>query len=332
MGITTVWCRIENGGRSVHTWNGETVKLDLQDLKSIKTPSFVVSQWGGFSKVEVLHDNHTLHNIDALPNVEIIDGSSDVQDHTKFDDFQNHINHIKTNINSHLYEKVVISRVIKAESKSIDLLRAYKSLCELYPSSMVVLFQSTELGTWLGASPEVLISKLGKKFKVMSLAGTLFNSAEKWSDKERDEQSVTTRHIKEVLQDINYEVSQVNEEQQGTLRHLKQWFTGNIESVQLDSILNKLIPTPAIAGYPVDRGIREIDSLELHERRLYAGYWGIVDQDNWHLQVNLRVAQLFNSSYNLFAGCGINSGSNPLREWEETGNKMDVVKRALASD
>lgn len=330
---TTVWCRIENGGETVHVWEGPTAISKLQDLKFIKTPSFVVSNWGRFDEVEVLSENHQTKTINDLKiTEEIIDGPDFAQDSTGFEDFQHHINHIKSKINSQEYEKVVISRVLQSDFNRIDLLGVYKNLCELYPNSMVVLLKSPDLGTWIGASPEVLISKKVNEFKIMSLAGTLFNKEEKWSPKERDEQSVTTRHIKEVLKGIEYKISEVHEEQQGTLRHLKQWFTGSVNDEQLESILNKLVPTPAIAGYPVEKGIREIDTLELHKRRLYAGYWGLVDQDNWHLQVNLRVAQLFKNSYNLFAGCGINSGSDPHREWEETGNKMDVVRRSLTTD
>ena len=333
MGITTVWCRVENGGEFVNIWNGDTVKSNIEDLKFINKPSFVVSQWGGFDKIELLSENHQLKNINELSSLSILDGLNGVQDSTDFEDFYNHVNLIKSNINSQLYDKVVISRVVNSKiDKNIDLGDIYRNLCNMYPSSMVVLLRSPDLGTWIGASPEVLFRKTGNMFKVMSLAGTLFDNTEKWSDKERKEQSVTTRHIEEVLDGIDYEVSQIHEEHQGTLRHLKQWFTGSVEDEQLELILNKLVPTPAIAGYPVVMGIREIENLELHKRRLYTGYWGLVDHNNLHLQVNLRVAQLFNSSYNLFAGCGINSGSDALREWKEAGNKMEVVKRALSSD
>ncbi len=332
MEVTTVWCRLENGGDTVHLWKGEVIKSNINDLKTITHPAFVVSQWGEFDDLKIIKDNHQKINLKELSSAVIINGLSDAQSTTSYKEFENNVNQIKSGIKNQDYEKVVISRVVECEHYGLDLKEKFTQLCKLYPNSMVVLLLSAEFGTWIGASPEVLISKSDNKFKIMSLAGTLFDDSEQWSNKERDEQSITTKHIHEVLNGIKYEVSDVHEEKQGDLRHLRQWFTASVNDILLDKILKKLVPTPAIAGYPVKNGIQEIDRLESQDRRLYSGFWGLIDNFEWHLQVNLRVAQIFQSKFNLFAGCGINSGSNAQREWDETGNKMEVVKRVLTND
>lgn len=328
---STVWCRLENGGDIIHSWTGGVENLTVNELTTLKQPVFVVSNWGEFDELKVIQENHQIINLNELTSVAIIDGLSNTQASISYDEFEDHVNQIKSGISNQEYEKVVISRVFEGEHDGIDLKEKFIQLCNLYPNSMVVLLLSAEFGTWIGASPEVLISKDKDKFKIMSLAGTLFDDSEQWSKKERDEQSVTTRHIHEVLKGIKYEVSEVHEEKQGDLRHLRQWFTASANDIRVDNVLKKLVPTPAIAGYPVKTGIQEIGRLESHDRRLYSGFWGLVDNSDWHLQVNLRVAQIFKSKYNLFAGCGINSGSIAQREWDETGNKMEVVKRVLTN-
>jgi len=199
----------------------------------------------------------------------------------------------------------------------------FNTACTAYPNSLVYILNTHEFGTWIGASPEVLIEIDGNLMKTVSLAGTLFSENENWTDKERQEQSITARHISESFQQmgLNEDLSEVGEVVNGPIRHLVQIHQTDISNINVNELMMKLHPTPAVAGYPVKKAIEFIANTELHPRELYTGFIG----DSKEVYVNLRCARIFSDGIKLFAGCGINAKSNADREWEETELKMRVI-------
>ena len=99
-------------------------------------------------------------------------------------------------------EKIVAARTklipIPAE---FDLGKTLAKLLSRYPHSFVNFFHLPGIGTWIGASPEVLIETKGDYFHTMSLAGTqpaqgdnpLKSAA--WTQKEIEEQALVSRYI-----------------------------------------------------------------------------------------------------------------------------------------
>ena len=102
-----------------------------------------------------------------------------------------------------IFEKIVPSR-----SKSIKLpgdfnvIDAFHQLCELYPHAMVSVFSSPLTGTWVGATPEMLVC-VGKDqhFHTVAVAGTQPHTegvdlrSVTWSQKDIEEQALVERYI-----------------------------------------------------------------------------------------------------------------------------------------
>jgi isochorismate synthase len=248
--------------------------------------------------------------------------------------FSVEIERIKTAISNLEVEKIVAARIIQKDIQNqhfgVDsLVSWFVELCANYPDCLVYLFVDDELGIWIGASPELLFEREESGLsQTVSLAGTLFGESEVWSDKEKLEQSTTSRHINEILNDFNLvaEVSKVKERKNGSLRHLISQYSFQTQSNQILGLLERLNPTPAVIGYPQKTALKWVKTnLELN-RELYSGAVGIVSSQNTLIHVNLRCAKVsLNQKIDLYAGCGINSMSDRAREWEETQLKSEII-------
>jgi isochorismate synthase len=104
------------------------------------------------------------------------------------------------------FEKLVPSRCRKIElPESFNLLEAFQSLCAQYPHAMVSVVSSPALGTWMGATPEMLVRITpDQHFQTVAIAGTQawhegMNRREiAWSQKEIQEQALVVRYIRRV--------------------------------------------------------------------------------------------------------------------------------------
>jgi len=100
-------------------------------------------------------------------------------------------------------------------------------------------------------------------------------------------------------------------------------------NISWGNVVSHLHPTPALAGYPKMKAMRFISNTESFNRELFGGYMGIVSSQSIELFVNIRCAKLGKSKADIFAGAGLNSSSIPIKEWEETNSKLDVIKKVL---
>jgi len=252
--------------------------------------------------------------------------------------FTEEIEAIKTAISNLELEKVVAARIVQKElhgqNFGIDsLVEWYVKLCENYPDCLVYLFLDSALGIWIGASPELLFDRDESGVShTVSLAGTLFGDSEIWSEKEILEQSTTSQHINEILQEFNLvaEVSPLQERKNGALRHLISQYSFTTQTDQIMGLIHRLNPTPAVIGYPQKSALDWVKSKLKLERELYSGAIGILSNQRSLLHVNLRCAKVYlNQKVDLFAGCGINSMSDPVREWQETQLKSEIIGRFI---
>ena len=242
-----------------------------------------------------------------------------------------------------VFEKVVPSRT-RSILNTFDILEAFEKLCTRYPAAMVSLISTTEHGTWLGATPEILVSIEGNTiFKTVALAGTkawhegidLKNVA--WTQKEIEEQALVERYIISCLKKIRlreYEEQGPKTIVAGNLMHLKSTFTVDMQATnfpQLGStMLNLLHPTSAVCGMPKEPAMDFIQKHEGYNRELYSGYLGPVNiQGNTNLFVNLRCLQLKKEEAILYAGAGVTVDSDPQKEWEETEMKMKTLESVI---
>jgi isochorismate synthase len=243
------------------------------------------------------------------------------------------------------FEKVVPSMQRRIDINSdFDLLHAFDELNKKYPMAMVSLLSDSTIGTWLGASPELLVStdKNGI-FKTIALAGTQVYNENiplrniSWTQKEIEEQALVERYIISCFKKIRvreYDEHGPKSVQAGNLIHLKSDFEVDMKEVnypQLGSVMLKLLhPTSAVCGMPMEPSLKFLQENEAHEREFYAGFLGPVniDQES-HLYVNLRCLKWKGDHILLYAGAGVTIDSLPQQEVEEVEIKMETIKKAL---
>jgi isochorismate synthase len=112
--------------------------------------------------------------------------------------------------------------------------------------------------------------------------------------------------------------------------HLCNELSVKVQNIDTKALLNKLHPTPAVGGIPIEEGKRFIAKHENLDRAYYTGFMGpVIGDDQMDLFVNLRCAQLIPEGLVLYVGAGIILDSDPEKEWEETQNKAKTLLAAL---
>jgi isochorismate synthase len=243
-------------------------------------------------------------------------------------------------INSGKAQKIVPSRVQKwahGLNNSTSIINYFVSLADIFPNAFVYLIISSELGCWMGASPELLLSADNQQLSTVSLAGTRtqnqFAESNFFADKESNEQTIVTDYIQEVLSQYAIDIEKHTPSifHHNNLIHLRTIIEGkwkpsvNYHATYL-ALAEDLHPTPAICGYPKDVSLGFIQQKEGYHRGLYAGYLGLFDKKSvGKLFVNLRCMKLNTQFAYTFAGAGIVDGSDALLEFIETERKMEAI-------
>ena len=248
-------------------------------------------------------------------------------------------------IHSGRFEKIVPSRKKQVElSKNTNPLDLFETLCEEYPHAMVSLVSTPYSGTWIGATPEPLISvDQNGIFKTVALAGTqrfdpnISESQVSWKQKEIEEQAFVQRYIINCFKKIRLrEFTETGPRtvRAGNLLHLRTDFTVNLHEVRypdLASVMLELLhPTSAVCGMPLEPALNYLIRQEGYQREFYSGYLGPVNlEEETHLFVNLRCMKWEGSHAWVFAGAGVTADSNPESEFTETELKMQTLLRLI---
>nr|WP_215223409.1 chorismate-binding protein [Echinicola shivajiensis] len=247
-------------------------------------------------------------------------------------------------INAGEIAKVVPSRIKQVRPNAdFDLVRTFLRLCKTYPNTFVNFFHIPNIGTWLGATPEILIKTEDKFFYTMALAGTqraqgdnpIKNAA--WTQKEIEEQALVSRYIVNNFKKIRlreYEENGPKTVLAGNLLHLRSDFRVDMEATnfpQLGAVMLKLLhPTSAVCGTPKEKAMDFILKHEKFDRSFFSGFIGPVNIENQtSIYVNLRTAQILNGEVILYAGAGVTEDSNPEKEWEETSLKCEIIGKFI---
>ncbi len=235
---------------------------------------------------------------------------------------QNEIEHQKIN-------KAILSRK-KVFGVGVKVVQLFKKLESAYPNAHVFLTETPEGVLWIGATPETLLTKSGKDFETMSLAGTRAEG-EEWTDKEYDEQRIVTNSIlSELYQlDIDPKVSDLETIQAGAVFHLRNKvnFTADLPAQKIASVLH---PTPAISGNPKAQAMTTIKIAENHDRDFYCGFGGPYELNGTTtLFVNLRCAAISANQIALYVGGGITKDSVLENETQECERKAQSILKFL---
>ena len=239
-------------------------------------------------------------------------------------------------IENHEFKKVVLSRKESLNLMDFDVITAFESLVQLYPTTFVYCFYHPKVGTWLGATPEQLVKANESEFKTIALAGTQKDTGSNevvWLKKEQEEQQFVTDYIVEKLKNVASEllVSKPYSLKAGSIWHIKTDISGTLNSSSsLQQVIQLLHPTPAVCGFPKDKSKVFILENENYDRTFYTGFLGELNiGDKTDLFVNLRCMQIDKAQAHLFMGCGITKDSIPEKEWEESKNKSMTMKKIL---
>ncbi len=241
-------------------------------------------------------------------------------------------------------EKVVPARVrLIPLSEGFDLGKTFIELLESYPNSFVNFFHIPQIGTWIGATPEVLIETKGDFFYTMALAGTQPAVGENplktaaWTQKEIEEQALVCRYIVDCFKKIRlreYEEHGPKTAMAGNLLHLRTDFKVDMKATgfpQLGSVMLDLLhPTSAVCGMPRKEAHEFLKENEGFDRSFFAGFLGPVNiQNETSIYVNLRTAEICGEKALLYAGAGVTEESDPEKEWEETELKCQIIGKFI---
>jgi isochorismate synthase len=235
-------------------------------------------------------------------------------------------------------EKVVLSRTRTVHLEWESLATLFMQACAERPHAFVVLMNTPDHGTWLGASPERLVLAEEDHVCVDALAGTMASDSapadpSAWGIKERNEQQLVTKSVLEnfaragVQNVVAFPAETIGA---GEVVHLRSRIEADLGEATLSDVVLALHPTPAVCGTPRDTAREFIQQHETHDRGCYTGFWGPWCPDGrTELYVNIRCLRHAGDHAVVFAGAGITSGSDPQREWEETEQKAQTWLRPI---
>ena len=248
------------------------------------------------------------------------------------------------------FDKVVSARTYdESLTENFDIIDQFNQLEKAYPDAFVSLVSIPGRGTWMGATPELLIESTQENFRTVSVAGTQAFPLSKdvseaaWNQKEIEEQAMVSRYIIEQFKTIRlreFDETGPRSVRAGNMIHLKTTYTVDLNQVNFPELgtvmLNLLHPTSAVCGMPKFSALRFIAANEHLNREFYSGYLGPVNMDGVsRLYVNLRCMQILLKRAVLYAGAGITHDSMPENEWEETALKcqtlLDVMNGGIQS-
>lgn len=307
---------VKAGAKEVKAETKETAKVETVETETAETVSKKVSNFAKASDAEK---------------------RSYIED---FEDFHDQLEEGR-------FDKIVLARCSHITSKTAhekaeDL---FKKACKMYPRLFIALISTAQSGTWLMATPEVLLSGNGCEFKTMALAGTQQAPpsdivADKpvegveWSQKDREEQLYVSDYIEDVLSEFTDHCHKKGPytTMAAQLYHLRTDFTFRLDDTDLlGEVLDALFPTPAICGIPKEETRQYILANESIDRKYYSGFVGpLMPNGDTHLYVSLRCMNIHpGGKFDLYAGGGLLEESIMEKEWEETEAKMQTMKRVI---
>jgi menaquinone-specific isochorismate synthase len=248
----------------------------------------------------------------------------------------------RAEIQSGLLQKAVLARELRLQTDlPIEPAAVIARLAEAFPTAIIF-----NVDGFLGASPELLVSRRDDIVRAHPLAGT----APRASDPNRDQQLAAgllasakdrTEHlitIEWLLDSLLPYCSYVDAEPEPSIvslanvHHLGTLVEGRLSTpaASVLELVAALHPTPAVGGDPQAAALELIAELEGTERGRYAGPVGWVDAEgNGAFAVGIRSAEIDGNHARLFAGVGVVADSEPRAELAETRQKFQAMLGAL---
>ncbi|HVY10153.1 MAG TPA: isochorismate synthase [Mycobacteriales bacterium] len=239
-------------------------------------------------------------------------------------------------------DKVVLARALDVTAPAaLDPRAVAARLAARFPSCFTFVCDGL-----VGASPELLVRRIGRHAESLVLAGTVRRGGGAAEDAELERTLMASRKdaaehryaaesVREVFGSVAADM--VSDGSPQLLRlanvthlatHVEAWLGADAPTA-LD-LAARLHPTAAVGGTPRSEALAMISDLEAAPRGRYAGPVGWMDaKGDGEFAIALRCAQLSGDTARLWAGAGIVADSNPDAEVAETTAKFDAVLSAL---
>ncbi|MGE5594974.1 MAG: isochorismate synthase [Hyphomicrobiales bacterium] len=241
------------------------------------------------------------------------------------------------------FEKVVLARSIELECDR-ERPEIVARLAERYPATFVFSLRACD-ATWLGATPERLVSLHHGRVRAASLAGSRPRAADPAEDdrlaaelfasaKERAEHAVVVEVVREALEPLCTMLTVPREPELMRIPNIQHLYTpvaGQVRpGVDIFGLVAAMHPTPAVGGWPRQASLAAIRELEAMDRGWYAAPIGWVDlAGEGEFAVALRSALIEPGRATLYAGAGVVAGSDPEQELAETELKLRPLREAV---
>ena len=247
----------------------------------------------------------------------------------------------KNAIDAGTIEKVVLAREVRIEAESdLGRIEIVRRLALAFPGCFTFA-----LGDLVGASPELLVRRLGDTVDSIPLAGSARRGADAQEDEElgkalqaskknRLEHDLTVASVLDALRPVCSEL--VAEPDPSLLllanvQHLSTKVQGRLnrplDALRLAGLIH---PTAAVCGVPREQALDLIRRTEQFDRGPYAGPIGWVDhRGDGEWAIALRCARVTGRTAMVWAGAGIVADSDPQDELEEVNLKLDAMLQAL---
>ena len=336
-------CRLPGEEEPRFVMQQEGSPLHLHNLESLNNQQgFVVAPFRitSSSPLLVIRADRTelpqLSDLLEMPAAEQTTAAESMNDHEPATsgkmDYRERFQQFIQPLRSGELEKVVLSRCkCVMRRKGFSPGRTFWRAVKKYERSCVYLFHTPQSGTWLGSTPEILLTGNENNWQTVALAGTRYPRTGQisWDDKNLREQHLVTSYLLRQLSTfhITPEINGPYTVRAGSLAHLKTDFRFVLPGeTHIGSLLQALHPTPAVSGLPKEEAFRFIANHEGYDRRYYTGFLGMLDRDaETTLYVNLRCMQIGKSRLTLYAGSGMLASSSCREEWKETEQKMGTM-------
>ena len=246
------------------------------------------------------------------------------------------------------FQKVVVAR-------TVDLLAPGNPLCPLHtlhnlrkrhPDAISFAINPGGPGTFVGATPEILIRKRGRFVDTVALAGTTQRGSDQDQDrrlgealvrsaKDNTEHAAVVTAIRAALRPV---CDRLLVQARPRLRrladvvHLETPINATLSGREhVLRLVERLHPTPAVGGYP-RAALDWLAASERLERGFYAAPVGWVGPDtDGVFAVALRSGLIGADRATAFVGAGIVGDSRAPEEWRETEFKLRTFCNALGA-
>lgn len=250
-------------------------------------------------------------------------------------------------------DKIVLARSLRCRTgKRVDPKRILQNLAEHnaggYTFAEDVSEEQGKARTFLGASPELLVSRSGATVIANPLAGSRPRSDDPEEDRRRamelmdsakdlHEHKVVVDAVREGLEALCPNLSVPDKPsviQTETMWHLSTEIRGQLTDDSITSLDLALAihPTPAICGFPADTAFNAIRKAEPFDRGYFTGIVGWCNErGDGEWIVAIRCAEVEGKTISLYAGAGVVAGSKPEEELNETAAKFRTMLNAIGA-